>query len=599
MDPVTAMVRHQTRFAQHLRGEIDKILEAQQGEGPENVGTYRHESYQYGALCLAVLYKLDHPENTLRGKAWLRDEALRLLGPWIDRGGETAEEREAFMSGFCEWPSFILGQVVELFGDELDAGIREEAFQLVSGWVAFAYKKPFGKTSPNHESWRFGSMYRCGKAFGKPEWQERALKFFKQLCTLQTPEGFWEEGRHHGPSMKYNCLMLSPLAYVYRLSGEQWLGDAATGLAKFMSTWTFPDGTTAGLFDGRQSTSPAFWAPACPGLELVPEGVTLNQRGAELWDRRRMLSEERALGPSNWYTHFGVFFTADTLRYFGEQMKETETVQAAPLAVDHREARLQHKSPYFAGTLRRWGPWLLGLSGQESDVPKDGESRYRLERQSRIELWHEKSGVILGGGHNMIGWPVPHANVQMHTGFEGEVNFGEAKPAGEKMTKLLYMPRTIEASAEGPDDSCTLALHFAHGTVTFNLRPDGDARFLIEAAWDLTGVERLNLQLPFLMWRLGDARADGNPLEAAKPALSQPVSNLDIGDSIAGTRVEVALPEVGKTRLRLGLEPLRSYGPLFEHENFDTPFHIIMASTQLDHPPATGVAKWTLSFHTA
>lgn len=593
MNPVEAMVKHQVLFCKHYRKELDAILDAHAKLQNEGVEHYKHETYLYGQLPCALLYRLDHPHNELKGQAWLKDCALRAAGVWLKGADAPPAEREAFMEQFAEWPSFILGQIVDLLGEDAGPGVREKAHAMVAAWIAHASKKPFGKTSPNHESWRCGSMYRCGVIFDEPAWCERALFLFKQLCKLQTPEGFFEEGRHHGPSMKYNCLMLSPLAWVGRMSGEPWLLDAARRLAQFMATWVFPDGNTVGTFDGRQSTSPAYWAPVCPGLELNGEGVTLNERGAGLWKQRRMLDEERALGPSNWYTHFGVFFTADSLRYYGEFLKNKPQPKAAPLAVDKPAARLENHSATFDGLLRRDGPWVLAVSGQNSDVPKDGGGRFRLERQSRIELWHEKGGVVLGGGHNREGWAVPFANAALQTGYEGRIDFGEAQPAGDKGTKVLYMPRLAASRLE--NDGVRLTLDFAHGTVEFALKPEGGAKYRIDASWNICAIERLALQIPLVVWRGGALSAGGKALAFDRPGLSEPVQACTVEDKIAGARFAYTLPDVGVTRLRLGLEPLRSYGNPFEKENFDTPYHIVLASTQLDTPPKTGKAAWTIT----
>ena len=69
-----------------------------------------------------------------------------------------------------------------------------------------------------------------------------------------------------------------------------------------MSDHASPDAITVGAFDGRQSTSPAWFSPACPGLELVPEGRTLNARGIKLWKELTDFGGERLVGSSAWYT---------------------------------------------------------------------------------------------------------------------------------------------------------------------------------------------------------------------------------------------------------------------------------------------------------
>lgn len=585
MDILTGLVKHQVLFAEHLKKEMDAILSAT-GTPTDGSASYHNETYKFGALTFANLYRLDHKDNPLHGQTSARDSAIRLVTKWLEQADGSVE---SFAASLSEWPSFILAEIVDRFGGEIDDTFREKAYALVKAWAEHeALVKPFGRTSPNHESWRCGSLYRCGAVFDEPTWKEQALFFLKQLSELQTEEGFWEEGVHHGPSMKYNCLMLSPLAWVYRMSGEDWVGDMARRLARFMATWVFPDGTTVGAFDGRQSMSPAYWAPVCPGLELIPEGATLNQRGVDLWAERDCLSEERALGPSNWYAHFGVFFVADALRYYSAMVPQAP--EGKPLAIDNVSATLENHSTTFDGLMKRSGPWVLALSSQNSDVPKDNAGVFRLERQSRIELWHEKAGEIIGGGHNITKQPVPYANVCLDPGYESTLEFGEVTPPGQKMSKVLYMPRKAISSVK--DDMAELVQHFAHGSITFSLKPNGDDAFAIGARWKTAGARRLCLQIPLILWRKGSVKLDGESVDGCQPSLSRPIRQIEVHDSIKESTVTLKVTDVGETRVRLGLEPLRTYGKLFEKENFDSPYHILLVTTQFDSADPGGEMAW-------
>lgn len=592
IDTVAALLQHQTLFLRHVRDEAQQILAAR--EEPNSPSSYAHENFKYAALSLVVLYRLRHPANTLRGEPWVKELAIQLIARWLeDFEGRTLPSMR-YMSILCEWPAYILSQAVELLGEEMDPQLRERSRRFVVAWAELGMKEPFFYTAPNHEAWRSLALWRAGTVFAEKSWQDRALFFTRQLCRLQTHEGFWEEVRHHGPSMKYNCLMLSPLAWLYRLTGDEELRAPVERLARFMARWTFPDGTTVGAFDGRQSTSPAFFGPVCPGLELIGEGVTLNQRGLELWELRGMLSEARNLGPSIWYAHFSSFYFADAIRYYAEAAGETPP--AKPLAVDSDVRSIENHSYSFDAVLRRQGAWTLAASGQMSDLLKDAPDVFRLERQSRLELWHQSAGVILGGGHNLAGAAVPLANVVMATDHDGRVEYGQVDPPDTSASRSLYLPRALETAMEG--DRCRLTLHFGHGSVSWLGWAQDDGRFILQADWHLAGATRLCLQLPMVLWQGGELCADGRPLDAAATALSEPVHRVEMTDHRLGAGTQLLVPSVGQTRIRPGLEPLRTYGKLFPVEHFDTPFRIILVSTQIDEPPASGSARWEVTVGT-
>ena len=91
---------------------------------------------------------------------------------------------------------------------------------------------------------------------------------------------------------------------------------------------------------------------------------------------------------------------------------------------------VESHTPQFEGLAARRGPWVVTLSGQRSEVPKIGPSVFRLQRQSRIELWHEKLWIVVGGGHNKCKQPVRLANAIVYAGFGNVgVDFGRIAPA--------------------------------------------------------------------------------------------------------------------------------------------------------------------------
>jgi len=145
----------------------------------------------------------------------------------------------------------------------------------------------------------------------------------------------------------------------------------------------------------------------------------LNARGIELWREIGRLDNIKLFSNSLWYGMFSSMFFGAACYYYTELLPEAEREPAirdgGDLPVDV-EGTLENHTAELDGLVHRKNPWVLALSSQNSDVPKDSPSIYRLDRQSRIELWHEKARLVLGGGHSRRDWAIPYANVVMDTG---------------------------------------------------------------------------------------------------------------------------------------------------------------------------------------
>ena len=510
MDILEELVRLQVVFVQKiLRRDLEDILSAEV-RGP--VDHWGHSNYRHPAFTLCYLYRLDHPANPFRGDEWCAETAMRLIDTFV--AAREAERAEKPLMEETEWPPYAVCYALEVLEGRLGTERVERWRRYVEDWVATSLIEPAFFTSPNHELWRFRVLYAAGRVLDRSDWCERALFFTRQLIHWQTPEGFWEEGVHHGPSMKYNHLALAPLAWLCRASGDEAIGRAAQRLARFMSRFTFPDGTTVGCFDGRQSMSPGYFAPACPGLELAPGGLTLIER--MLGQRRRLgaLDDPRAFDSSNWYAYFGIIHFSDACRYFETVLAQPEAVDPAacsPLVLDADGALVENHSTVFDGVAVRRGAWVAAISGQESDVPKIGSWVYRLERQSRISLWHRRAGVVAGGGHNLAGQAVPLTNVILTTGYGAEVRWGKVLAENTGKARSTYICRAAETSFQ---DGCgILTVHFLHGSVTFRVEMNDENSAVVHFEWRQQGVERLAVQVPVVVWRGGTVTLAGREIE--------------------------------------------------------------------------------------
>jgi hypothetical protein len=591
---LTELIELEVRLAEAVRHDSPLILAAarQERTSYSELGNY---NYMQAAYLVGHLYALRHPANPLHGQSWCAELAIAMTDEVVADWQRARPRGEEITT--AEWPPLIMVELFEFLAPVLDAARRSRWMEFVEAYLAYATVRPYGFTSPNHEAWRQMLLYRAGQVLGRPALCELALFFCTQELTYQTAEGFWEEGRHHGPAMKYNQVMLMPLAWLYRLSGEEAIGNAARRLAAFMATQTFPDGTTVGAFDGRQSTSLSYFSPVCPGLELVPAGRTLNARCLDLCQESGRSRDLRFYENSIWYAYFGLFFHAASCRYYAEVVPAAEQDAAlsagtAPLPVDS-DGTLANHTASFDGVLHRRGAWVLGLSAQNSDIVRNAPNIYRLERQSRIELWHRDSRLVLGGGHNRNDGSVPYANVVMDTGFAGETAFGRMDAAQDPRRLAYYMPRL--ASADVRDGTPELALTFGHGTVRFRFLIQDDRRLEIEAQWDIRQVRRLCLQIPVIVWHGAKMRLDGmeTPAVAETPAALTRELEVCGGPFHACTRLRI--PAGVPCRVHRGLSILRCYlEPLPEPDRYLPMFSLALVSAQWTNPASTGKASFSI-----
>ena len=588
MELVSELVRIAVERAEIVKRDAPEILACGRA-GKNEYGHLGNYSFLQSAYFLGYMHKFRHPRNTLFGQDWCAETALAftdLLPQYMRQGREKGEK-----SVTAEWSPLGTLELLELL--KPDGNRRADWLEFVENYITFACERPYGFTSPNHEAWRQLFLYRAGQILKRPRLCELAVFLCKQELQYQTPEGFWEEGKHHGPSMAYNTLMLEPLAWLVRITGDPQIGQAARRLACFMASWCFPDGCTVGAFDGRQSSGFGFGLPVCPGLELTPEGCTLNSRGFELFTRREAGYSTRG---SAWYDHFALIFYGTAIRYFSELVPPAELAKSvdasAALPADADGTRQNHTST-FDGLLARQGKWCLALSSQNSDIPRQAGSIFRLERSSRIELWHQDARLVLGGGHNRKDWPVPYANVVLDTGFAGQTQFGVIDQEHNSRRRSYYLPQWVESRevAGHPE----LTLHFGHGTVRFLVTLASDTTTRIEASWNVRCVKRLCLQLPLVVWRDANLLIDGAaaPDGGTKDGPWKVSRQVEAHGGFLGQRVTLAAPPDVPTRLHFPLDPLKYYIDPVEPDTSRPLFAMALLSSQWADPAETGSAAWT------
>jgi hypothetical protein len=246
---------------------------------------------------------------------------------------------------------------------------------------------------------------------------------------------------------------------------------------------------------------------------------------------------------------------------------------------------------------------VTALSGQLSDVPKDCQFIYRLERQSRIEVWHQRASVVLGGGQSLVNCVWPLYNVWAESGFDqkpGEKAYAHTKGAAASpeyaLRRSKYYARAAATGIDG--DAAWLEVVFAHCTVRFELRPRGE-EMVIACSYRQLGLEELRLAMPVVLWRTARGLAGGKELPAdarvAEPLQIDFDGNFTVETPLFGTVSTLSPPGGLRTRAVWPLEPVRTYGQLFDVERFESFFRMALVETIIEKPGREGRAEWRLS----
>jgi hypothetical protein len=588
LNPIAELIRLEVRLAHWVRKQSQLILEAPLGESRHN-WVWVDYGFRWPAYTLTHLYSTQHPDNPLFGEKWCLDLALHLLDKEVDFWRYGREGGRPISTG--ETPHYVAAYVLQALEDRIDGKRRESWLEHEETWISQALRRPLGMTGGYHDSWRMTAMYSLGQVLGQSEWCEMAVYLFKRLLSLQTREGFWEDGRHHGPSARYCGLMLPSLAWMYRWTQDNAFRDAAMKLADFIATFAYPDALTVGAFDGRNSNSLAYF-PICPGLELTDKGRAYNFRAFQLWREMGMFQEVSRAAQSSRDLARLAFYSADTCRYLELYAPNPKgIVSDGPLPIEQKNVLESHSSQ-FEGLMFRSGPWVGALSGQNSEM----KGVFRLERESRIEVWHETARLIVGGGHHRQDWRIPHANAILDTGYAGPTDFGVPVGEGmEQVPRVYYKPRI--ARSEFVNNSGKLVLEFGHGVITCWLKFLTAGEAVIEFSWDIRHLQKLCLQLPLTVWVGSSVTLDGAVLGQDEYRKIPGGKNLNVKTPF-GCEILLSFPQDVPTRIHYPIQTGVFHIGAEKHRKLDpisNPFDILLISCQWSPPEERGGSVFKLT----
>ena len=326
---------------------------------------------------LALLYTT--PGTDFHGDDAVLNTALR--GGDAIRDFQYADGRVEFLKvdgsrwgpTYMGWTNYAWLEAYALLRDRMDDARRtrwEEGLVLAHDGQAQEIRSLHVHNIP---CWKAMSCYRAGQLFGRPDWQEAGTAMVQAVVAAQQPGGYWAE--HGGPSTLYNYVYVHGLGLYYVFSGDRALLPALEAATDFHQTFIYPNGAPVETVDGRVKYHDRIMGMGWVGFSACPQGRRLVRYLVE------RLDPDRDLG-----------------RFQGGAI-----ASAAQHLIEGDEARINLDRAAFRETYRDWGvvcregPWFACLSAFTCPpVP----SRWGQDRQAFLSLWHDRVGLILGGGNS-------------------------------------------------------------------------------------------------------------------------------------------------------------------------------------------------------
>jgi hypothetical protein len=310
------------------------------------------------------------------------------------------------------------------------------------------------------------ALYLAGQLLARPGWCRQAAEFLGRVAGEQDEGGFWSE--HMGPVVSYNLVYVDALGSYHALSGDRGVLPALERSARFHANFTYPDGSKVETVDERNPYHEGVTMPNV-GFSFSPEGRGYVRRQ---WERLRAA---------------GQALSADLAASFLLYGEEGPAAAAPGGKAFHHFVLGQNDA-----VVQREGPWFACFSGYACPVP---ENRWIQDRQNFVSLFHDRAGLIVGGGNTKL-------QPRWSTFTLGDTRLlahraGDESPTFTPPAGLLHVPAAAALDA----DSLALSLRYGDTScrVSVHLLEPQQARlcYVVEGALDGPAAAHVTL-LPHL-----------------------------------------------------------------------------------------------------
>jgi len=217
-------------------------------------------------------------------------------------------------------------------------------------------------------------LYAAGLAFGRDDWKKQAAEFMAKVVAKQSRDGWWSE--HVGPVVAYNFVYTDGLGAYHALSGDRSVLETLQRAATFHANMTYPNGAKVETVDERN--------PYHAGVTLGTVGFSMTPEG------RGYLMQQYALYKQGKRKSVSADHAASFLLY-------GKTGKAMPTAAGRDEHAWTSQDGKIVVLRRK--PWFVVASGYTAKVPT---SRWIQDRQNVVSVFHDKLGLIVGGGNTKL-----------------------------------------------------------------------------------------------------------------------------------------------------------------------------------------------------
>lgn len=371
-------LKYRDHFLHLLVQRVPRILEtydASTGRFGEGIWTCQDQNLM---LALAVVYATPGEGNSYHKDARLLDIVMKAGDALIDDMDEHGQWEFRKKDGSTwgkismPWTYSRWIRTCGLIHDDMPIERRARWVQALDCGFSYIEKTQLGHTYniPTHLAM---SLYIAGRVLDRPAWCARATLFLRKVCKAQLEGGYWTEGE--GPLVHYNFVYMDALGTYYKLSGDKEVLPAIERAIRFHIHFTYPSGQAVETIDLRNPYVPTVLS-GNPAFTLTPEG--------RAWLQKQWHQPDPTL-------------TEDTLALFVLHGDEGTIAGSTTRPADGWFV-LTENAVERAATLRQ-GPWFICLSAYTARLDRN---RWHQDRQNLVSIWHEKVGLILGGGNTKL-----------------------------------------------------------------------------------------------------------------------------------------------------------------------------------------------------
>ena len=363
-----------------LLNAVPKLLESYHPE----TGKFGTEPWVYQdqmpIYILAAAWSLEDPENPYYHAPRLLEAIARGGEVWFEQQGEDGTWQLLRKNG-DDWgrfrSSFVESHWVTTYHLVRDALPEASRRKWETGLLRCLKHVPgmLAKASVNNQPLRHAlALYIGGVCFENDEWKRAASVYMAKTAAGQNPAGFWSE--HSGPAVAYSMAYPWFLGIYYHFSQDASVLDALRKASNFHLLTRWPDGSMVACMDERTLYTKSVRLGDV-GFSFCPEG-----RALLLAQLNKKTQDLKQNAPAEYAANMLLFGSE------GEAAELPETGPGTVVAIGDGEALIAHRQP-----------WHWAFTGYTCELSK---SRWMQDRQNLVDVFHDKLGLVTGGGNTKL-----------------------------------------------------------------------------------------------------------------------------------------------------------------------------------------------------